>query len=310
MPSDVFDFDVAVVGGGPAGLSASILLGRSCRRVVLFDHGQPRNYAATAVHGYLGLNGITPSALRERGRREAESYGVKLIDSEVTAARWRNSEIKPNAGFFVTANGQSLSVRALLLATGMIDEPPSLPNFDEFYGRSIHHCPYCDGWEHHNESLIALASGEDVVKLALTLRCWSEQITACTNGSAVSCEGRMRLKRYGISCREEIITDLIGTAGHLTEVSFSAGPAVPCEALFFGGEQRQRSSLPRLLGCELDEHGLITTKDKHETCIAGLFVAGDVDSETQFAIVAAAEGAVAATAINRFLSRQELDGCP
>src|SRR5688572_8926439 len=135
--SPSFDFDVAIVGGGPAGLNAAVLLGRSCRRVVLFDHGQPRNYAAQAIHGYLGHDGIEPSALRNRGRSEAKSYGVVLIDATVVDVDCLCGNDKKQDGFAVQSNDRSFRVRALLLSTGVIDRPPEIPSFDEFYGRSI-----------------------------------------------------------------------------------------------------------------------------------------------------------------------------
>jgi thioredoxin reductase len=303
--SSNIDFDVAIVGGGPAGLNAAIVLGRSCRRVVLFDHGRPRNYAAQAVHCYVGHDGIAPSTLRDRGRSEAQSYGVVLSGAEVIAVQCISDIDKHNV-FSVQTNDRSFKVRALLLATGVIDKPPEIPDFDKFYGRSIHHCPYCDGWEHRDQRLVALGARKAVVELALSLRNWSSQVTACVNGAKLSADDRRRLDRNDMPWREERIIALKGKDGALSEIEFSAGPSLLCNAIFFSGEQSQHSLLPKVLGCEIDDNDLIRTSEKQETSQAGLYVAGDADGEIQFAVVAAAEGAIAAATINRYLTEQDI----
>lgn len=300
-----FDFDVAIVGGGPAGLSAAVVLGRSRRSVALFDHGKPRNYAAQAVHCYLGLDDIEPSALRDRGRKEAESYGVQIFDTEVTGARCLPKVGKQRSGFQLQTRDESIIVRTLLLTTGVIDELPVIPGFREFYGRSVHHCPYCDGWEHRDEGLVAFADGKGATELALELRTWSPRVTACSNGSALREKERQCLARNGIAYREDTISRFDGTDGSLLEIVFESGSSLRCDALFFSAGQCQRSPLAAMLGCDCDEKGLVQTGKKQESGIKGLFLAGDADGEVQFAIVAAAEGAVAATAINRLLQEED-----
>src|SRR5882757_8200312 len=167
------NFDVAIVGGGAAGLNAAVILARACRRVVLFDHGKPRNYAARGVHGFLGLDGISPNDLRERGRGEALSYGVAIDDREVIAARVMSGADQPAPRFVIETDNTSITTRSVLLATGMIDHLPKIPGLRELYGYSVHHCPYCDGWEHRGKHLAALAEGAAAVSLAQSLRVWS-----------------------------------------------------------------------------------------------------------------------------------------
>ena len=301
-----FDFDVAIVGAGPAGLSAAIVLGRSRRSVALFDHGKPRNYAAHAVHCYLGHEGIEPATLRERGRREAESYGVRFFDSEVIAACCTSNEKTEGTRFEVRTSGGPIYVRAVLLATGIVDALPDIPNVREFYGRSIHHCPYCDGWEHRDQNLAALGTGSAAAKLALSLRTWSPHATACSNGSTIDAADRQRLTDNGIGWREELVCGLEGTDGSLSQIIFQSGPPLQCDALFFNTDKAQHSPLAEMLGCERAEDDLVQSEEKQRTCVDGLFVAGDADGDTQFAIVAAAEGAIAATAINALLQKQDL----
>jgi thioredoxin reductase len=187
----------------------------------------------------------------------------------------------------------------------MTDLLPDISGLRDFYGTSVHHCPYCDGWEHRDHSLVALGNATGSVKLAATLRGWSDRVTACTNGESILEVDRMFLKRLGIACREEKIRELRGQNGSLQSVAFNSGASVPCDALFFSSGQGQRSQLPALLGCDRDDKGLIIKRSKQCTSVAGVYIAGDADGDVQFSVVAAAEGAVAATAIHQALLDQD-----
>jgi thioredoxin reductase len=297
-------FDVGIVGGGPAGLSAALLLARSRRRVSVFDHGKPRNHAARAVHGYLGLDGIEPHDLRARARQECEGYGVEFVPGEVV--RGHRQEMDRRSVFCLElANGDTHHVRKLLLATGVVDDLPRLRGIDDFYGTTIHHCPYCDGWEHRDQQLVAYGTGKSAVKLAITLLGWSKYVTCCTDGTVLPTSETERLQKYGVKYRPEKINGLNGTENTLREVCFLDGDSLPADALFFGAGQGQRSSLPKTFGCETDADGLVVTKGKQGSGVPGLFLAGDADGDVQFAIVAAAEGAIAATAINAELDQDD-----
>jgi thioredoxin reductase len=299
------DYEVAIVGGGPAGLSAAVVLGRARRRVVLFDHGQPRNSASRGVHCFLTQDGINPFELRDLGRREAESYGVEIIDREVIQAKQLACDESSPSLFEIRTSDRSVNVRALLLTTGMADCVPEIAGVKELYGQSVHHCPYCDGWEHRDQRLAAFGNGSAAVKLALTLRGWSHQVTACSHGASLSSADRQSLQRNKIEWREEKVKRLVPKDGKLAEIEFESGAPLACDALFFSAEQWQRSNLPEMLGCCVDEDNCVQTSDKQGTSIEGLFLAGDADGEVQFAIVAAAEGAIAATAINTMLQKQD-----
>jgi thioredoxin reductase len=295
-------FDVAIVGGGPAGLSAALMLGRACRRVVLFDSGRPRNFAATAVHGFLGHDGIAPTELRQLGRREVMSYGVMISDGEITDATQlpRDDSLYR---FELSTRRERFHARSVLLATGVQDDLPAIPGMKDVYGRLVHHCPYCDGWEHRQQHLVAFGEGDNAIALARTLRTWSEQVTACTNGTTATSKEKHRLPAEGIQCHDERLVSVAESDDSKLKITFADESSLLCGALFFSAGQGQRSPLPLRLGCEIDERGLVKCIDKQSTEIEGLFIAGDAHSDVQFAIVAAAEGAIAAAAINRFLER-------
>jgi thioredoxin reductase len=300
------DYDVAIVGGGPAGLSAAVVLGRARRRVVLFDDGRPRNHAAGRMNCYLGHDAIAPDALRELGRKEARHYGVELIDAKMLAARRLEASGKELAGFELQTADHGFVARTLLLCTGVVDVLPEIPNIRDFYGRSVHHCPYCDGWEHRDERLVAFGkTAKAAVELALSLRSWSPHVTACSHGAGFNDEQRARLARNEVALRQEPIIEMRGTGGVLKELAFDSGPPLKCDALFFSSEQFQRSPLAEQLGVESDDNDFMRTGKKQTTRVRGLFLAGDADGEVQFAIVAAAEGAVAAVAINHILQEDD-----
>jgi thioredoxin reductase len=304
MNQGQFDFETAIVGGGPAGLSAAIVLGRARRHVAVFDHGRPRNYAAQAVHCFLSHDGISPGELRQRGRRDAANYGVQFFDEEVVAARVLPSAGPNHTAFALETTSKSFLSRTLLLTTGVVDVLPEIPGFRELYGRSVHHCPYCDGWEHRDQRLVAFGANKTPAGLACALKSWSPHVVACTNGREPDEPDRQMMAENRIDCRKEKVVRLNHNGGRLTEVVFESGPPLPCDAVFFGADQVQRSPLAKMLGCETDEEHVKTEK-KQRTCVEGLWVAGDADGDVQFAVVAAAEGAIAATAIHSLLQKQD-----
>lgn len=303
---DLESFDAAIIGGGPAGLSAAIVLGRSCRRVIVFDHGKPRNYAAQAVHCFLGSDGISPDNLRDQGRQEAIYYGAEINDSEVKSVQCLNEDGDESIRFLTVSESCTVKSRAVLFATGVMDHLPRIAGIDELYGRSVHHCPYCDGWEHRGKHLVALADGRGAVKLALSLQVWSKQVTSCSNGHSFSPPERKLLTRNGIAYREERVERMAEQDETRVEISFYGSAPLTCDAVFFGGDQGQRSSLPQTLGCVINHEGLIERDAKQRTGVEGIFVAGDAAGDVQFAIAAAAEGATAAIAINHMLQEQEI----
>jgi thioredoxin reductase len=305
-------YDVIIIGGGPAGLSAALLLGRSCRRVLVIDEGRPRNAAAREMHGYLGRDGTPPADLLAAGRREIARYGVELVRHVAVAADCveQCGEHPFPTGFRVaTESGRIERCRKLLLATGMRDELPAFPGVAECYGISVHHCPYCDGWEHRGRPLAAYGRPADkAAGLAMSLRTWSPQIVVLTDGQPLAADDRSQLLENEILIAEQPIRRLVADASKLQAIELEGAEPIPAEALFFNTGQRQSSDLPLQLGCEFRDRKfapLANTSPKQKTNIPGLFLAGDADGDVQFVIVAAAEGATAAVAINRELQEEE-----
>jgi thioredoxin reductase len=300
-------FDVAIVGGGPAGLSAALMLARACRRVVVFDSGQPRNLAARAVHGFVGRDGTKPRDLIEDGRAELARYGVEVVDDEVIeACRIRTAPARAFSFLLRTQGGRTLESRKLLLATGVRDELPDYPGVRDCYGITVHHCPYCDGWEHRGKRLLAYGSTpEAAAGLALSLQTWSNQVTALTGGLPLATEDRDKLMGNGIEASEARILRLAHCDGQLQGVELAGSGLRAADALFFNTSHSPASKLPKALGCRTDGDGVARTRPKQKTDVPGLYLAGDADGDVQFAIVAAGEGATAAVAINRELQDED-----
>jgi thioredoxin reductase len=292
--------DVIVVGGGPAGLSAALVLGRCRRRVVVCDAGRPRNAAAPHAHGFLTRDGMPPLDILAEGRRELQAYGVQLrsiaVTNVVTAADGITATLQ---------DGTALRGRKLLLATGVQDALPDLPGLRDYYGTSVHHCPYCDGWENRDRPLAVYGRPDEASGLAISLLTWSRDVVVCTHGRGLTPKARQRLETAGIPVRTERITALEGADGRLARIVFTRGPALPREALFFNTGQTQQSTLAAQLGCKFTGTGHVRCDRKGRTGVPHLFIAGDANGDVQFVVVAAAEGAKAAVAINKEL--QEAD---
>ena len=277
------------------------MLGRCRRSVLVCDSGHPRNARSQGLHGYLTRDGVTPAEFATLGRTELERYGVVFLRLEVLAATGAAGRFRISL-----SDGRQEASRFLLLATGVTDELPAVPGLDACYGRSVFHCPYCDGWEWRDRRLVALGSGRSGAGLALSLKTWSADVLLCTNGGRLELQLRDRLERNQIRLRGEPIDWLDHDEGVMTSMMFRTGKPEPRDALFFSSGQHPQCDLAVKLGCAFNRRGTVNTGTLSNTNVPGVFVAGDLSRDAQVAVVAAAEGVKAAMAINQALQREDL----
>lgn len=291
-------YDCVIVGAGPAGLTAAVFLGRFRRSVLVVSAGQGRNYAARGIHGFLGYHEIAPGELLERGRTEALAVGAELLEARV-------SRIERTGEYFELAtDAGTVRGRRILLAYGVRDILPDIPRFDEFYGRSIHHCPDCDGWEERDRKIGVIGKGKKVAGLALELLQWTPQVTIFTDGEdkEMNSDQVSKLHVRGIEVIEDPIEELIGDEGRLQQVRLRSGRCVPIESVFFTLGMERAATLAEDLGCEIEEGKICLRTDMQcRTTVEGVWAAGDLVEGSHLVVKSAADGAIAAIAINKSL---------
>jgi thioredoxin reductase len=301
-------YDVAIVGGGPAGLTAAMWLGRYRHSVVLVDSGDPRNWQTRGVNGYLGLPNVTPAALRGSGRDEARRYGAELIDGCVESVERADDE-----SFRVTLeNGATLAARRVLLAFGVKDIWPDIPGLDHIYGATAYHCPDCDGHETIGKKTVVIGVGRRAVGLALSLATWTRELVICTNGADPELSEPLLAQLDALNI--PVLTSRVTCAVHvdrlLQALELEDGMTLDCERLFFSIGRYLADDLAQRLGCERDEEGFITIDTHHHTSVRDVYAAGDLVPGTQIALAAAAGGAKAAIALHHSLLAPELTITP
>lgn len=292
--------DVIIAGGGIAGLSAALILGRCRRNVIIYDSGKPRNSVSKALHGFITRDGTNPHELRKMARKELERYpSVCYVEGEVVDAREieEGYEIELRDGTFDRG-------KYLLIATGVVDRLPEVEGIERFYGRSVFHCPYCDGWEMRDRPLMVYGAGDTGYEYALELIGWSSDVILCTDGGErPSAEQIQHLAKHGVPVIGEKILSLEGRPDEEIVLHFEGGESITRRALFFSPEQYQASPLAEKLGCEVTGGGVVNA-GKFQQTKERLYVAGDAARSVQLAIVAASEGVEAAFALNTALQKE------
>ncbi|MEA2340404.1 MAG: hypothetical protein QOG11_481 [Solirubrobacteraceae bacterium] len=295
-------WDCIIVGAGPAGLNAALVLGRARRRVLVLDGGEPRNHATHEMHGVLGHDGLDPAELRARGRAELARYGVEVTTVEVHGADVADGAVR------VTYAGHAELTRTVLLATGMMDDVPDIPGFADVWGTSAHTCPYCDGFEHRDERLAVLASGARGEHLAVVLRQWSDDVVLLTDGPhELAADQLLRVQAIGVPIVETPIAGLDGDNGQLRHVRLEDGRTLDRDALFFYVGWRLRNELARTLGCELRDDDSVVADADQATTVDRVYAAGNCSEPRALVPAAAGAGATAAVAINARLSFEDAD---
>jgi thioredoxin reductase len=292
-----FDVDAAVVGGGPAGLSAALTLGRAGRPTVVFDAGEGRNARARHAHGYLTRDGLSPEDLRRKGRAEAARYGAEVRD-----ARVEDAEPIPGGFRLTLDDGQTLTARILVVATGVVDELPDVPGVAEAWGRTVVHCPYCHGHEFKGRRTAVLGRGDSTYSLARLLRGWTDDLTIVTNGPEdLDAEQERTLAAEGIRVRRAPVVRVRQKRGVVEAVELEGGDEIPCAVLYVQPPQRMGSPLAERLGAHVTAAGRIDADADGRTNVPGLFVAGDILNKAQEIATAVAGGMWAGIAANHDL---------
>lgn len=302
-------FDCAIIGGGPAGLNASLILGRARRNVILFDNNNPRNAVTKESHGFITRDGIKPKEFREIAHEEIGRYpSVVYARREVTSVIKNNNSNEPLFELLTLENNERYQSKTIIISTGLRDILPSIDNISDYYGRSLFHCPYCDGWELRDKPLVVII-GEQVqgFHFIQTIYDWSKDLVVCTNGTVFqNTEQKDLLQRKGIKIIENKIKNFVGENGQMEKILFENGKSVSRKGGFVMPQLVQSSDFGKQLGCQYNSLGGIAIDSFGRTNIPGVYAAGDasVIAPAQL-IIAAAEGVRAAAGVNTDLTQKE-----
>ena len=294
-------FDCIIVGGGPAGLNAGVVLGRCRRKVIIFDTGKQRNRHSHGMHNYLTRDDILPGDFLKLSHNELKKYGVKFKHKKIINAR-KNQE-----GDFEVydEDGTIYYSRKLLVATGLSDNIPEIKGLKEMYGKSVFHCPYCDGWEVRDKRIAVYAKNKEGWELALALKAWTKDIIYFTDGKyKVKPFQKEQLDANNIPVVVQPIEAFKGTLGKLEKILLKNGDVIDRDAVFFVNGYSQQCNLAEAFGCNMTKKGVVITNRFQQTNISGLYVAGDASKDMHFVVVAAAEGAKAGVIINKELQKE------
>lgn len=294
------NYDVIVIGGGPAGLSAALILGRSVRSVLVCDSKQYRNLKAEYANGFLSRDHIEPEKLRSFARSDLGKYNIDIIFDRVLGISGRDKEFKVNL-----MSTKVIECKKIVLATGLSDILPDLEGLRDIFGKSAHLCPYCDGWE-SRDKFIAV-HGKNGADFAINLMNWSSKISLFTDGVILSFETLTDLSINGVKVYAEKIEKLISTDGQLEFIELKDGRKIPQEKLFLQLDrgQVQKSSLAETIGLKVTKENGIEADESGKTSIPGIFVCGDASKDLLLSIVGAGEGARVGVEINKELLSED-----
>jgi len=309
------DYDVVIVGGGAAGLSAALVLTRARRRVAVVDAGQPRNAPASHMQGFLGSDGVPPAQLLAAGRAEVSGYGGHLVTGTAAAVTpCARTGAHQRKSFTVTLeDGYELRTRRVLVTTGLRDQVPDVPGVRERWGRDLLHCPYCHGYEVRDQPIGVLADADSdagtldqALAHANLVRQWSDDVVFFANGTTVNIPAREQLTARAIGIVSEKVARLVVEDDQLTGVELTDGRVVPRTAAFVRPTFVPNDTLLADLGCELAKNGWVAVDPTGRTSVPGVWAAGNAVNPRAQVITAAGEGSAAAIAINNDLVDEDL----
>jgi thioredoxin reductase len=286
------DYDVAIVGGGPAGLTAGIWSARYLHRTIVIDSGDPRNWETRGINGYLGHAGITPAELRGIGRDECRKYGAELLDESVLTIRNHDEHFD-----LAIEGGTRVTAQRVLLAYGLRDVWPDIPGIARVYGANAHVCPDCDGYEARGKKVVVIGSGRRAVGMALNLTTWTDQIIICTNGKPAELDESEycgKLDALNIPVLTGAVTRICYDGSRIVCLDLEDGMHLDADKIFFTLAQYPSDDLGAQLGCERDSGGHIVVDNGMHTSVWNVFAAGDLIPGPQLGLAAATDAAIAA----------------
>jgi thioredoxin reductase len=295
-------FDVVIIGGGAAGLSAALVLTRARRTVLVVDSGAPRNAPAARLQGFLSRDGLPPGELLSIGRDEVTGYGGTVLAASVTEVL----RCGQSSFWVLLADGQRVTARRLLVATGLRDELPDIPGLRERWARDVLHCPYCHGYEVRDQRLGVLGGGPDTVRYTQIVRQWADDVVLFTPTGSLTHADRSQLVARAVGIVEGDVARVLVEDDRLAAVELADGRTVRRDALFVPPVFAPNHDLLVGLGCELDERGWLVTGPNGRTSVAGVWVAGNVANPRAQVVTAAGEGSAAAIALNADLVDEDV----
>jgi thioredoxin reductase len=297
-------YDVIIIGGSYAGLSAAMALGRALRSVLVIDAGKPCNIQTPHSHNFITQDGKAPLQIAEEARQQVKQYNT--VSFKKAFAIKADIIIKGKLFTVTTETGETYSANKLILAMGVKDILPNIKGFKECWGISAIHCPYCHGYEVRDQETGILANGDMAFEFAKLINNWTDKLTVYTNGtSTISSEQQEKLNAKGIKINKKSIAELVHNNGHLQELLFTDGSRDALTALYARPQTEQHTNIPALLGCELDDMGLISTDVMQKTNVQGIYAAGDCTTMFRSVSIAVSTGSIAGAAINHELIDDE-----
>lgn len=296
------NFDVIIIGGSYSGLSAAMSLGRSLRQVLVIDSGLPCNRQTPHSHNFITQDGEKPAVISAKAKLQVELYKtVHFYNGLATKA------IKKEGGFEIsTASGKVFTSRKVLFATGVKDLIPEIKGFADCWGISVLHCPYCHGYEVKNEKTAIIANGEMAFDFAKLISNWTKNLSLCTNGkSTLTLEQTEILKKHGVAIFEEEIDSFENKQGYIQNIIFKNQEKTAVKAIYARPPFEQHCHLPKDLGCEITEQGLLKVDFMQNTNVDGIYASGDCTTQMRSVAIAVSTGSFAGAVINKDLIEED-----
>lgn len=293
-------YEVIIIGGSYAGLSAAMALGRSLRNVLVIDSGKPCNAPTPHSHNFLTHDGDAPAEIAATAQRQVRFYKtITFLDETAIAVKQQN-----NSFDIIVRSGRSFSCKKLILATGIKDKFPDIPGLEACWGKTVIHCPYCHGYEYHGQKTAILANGETAMHYTILVSNLTKDLTVLTNGRSGLSEDQVnKMNTHGIAVVETSISGLLHEAGNVREVTFKDSSKLPFTAIYFRPDFSQ-SDIPIALGCELTEQGYIKVDTLQKTSVKNVFACGDNSSMIRAVANAVAAGNMTGAVVNRELAAE------